>query len=255
MSKNFELLQKLGKEQELLGPTAPVRQSQTAAAPAPAVSSEARTDTPVGASLEQIAALVQNIFLAHGADAPRVVVFSSTEREAGCSWLCAHAAEVLASRVAGSVCLVDGNLHAPTLHQQLGVDNPNGLAEALVQLDPIRTFARPLRTQNLWLISSGVVTGNAVPLLSSDRMRLRMAELGKEFDFVLIDTAAMNVSHDAIGIGALADGVVLVLKANTSRRQTARQAVDDLQAGKARVLGAVLNQRTFPIPESIYKRL
>jgi hypothetical protein len=28
-----------------------------------------------------------------------------------------------------------------------------------------------------------------------------------------------------------------------------------LQAAKARVLGAVLNQRTFPIPDAIYNKL
>jgi Mrp family chromosome partitioning ATPase len=47
----------------------------------------------------------------------------------------------------------------------------------------------------------------------------------------------------------------MVLKANSSRRQTARQTVEELQAGNVKVLGAVLNQRTFPIPDAIYKRL
>ena len=79
------------------------------------------------------------------------------------------------------------------------------------------------------------------------------AELRKEFDFVLIDTAAMSVSNDAISLGSFSDGVVMVLKANASRRETARQAIQDLQGGNARVLGAVLNQRTFPIPDTIYK--
>jgi Mrp family chromosome partitioning ATPase len=45
------------------------------------------------------------------------------------------------------------------------------------------------------------------------------------------------------------------LKANSSRKETARGAVRELQAAKVRVLGAVLNQRTFPIPQSIYSKL
>jgi protein-tyrosine kinase len=53
----------------------------------------------------------------------------------------------------------------------------------------------------------------------------------------------------------LSDGVVLVLKANSSRREAARQALNEMQSANVRVLGAVLNQRTFPIPEKIYKRL
>ena len=251
MSKNFELFQKLGREQELLQPAtvADGRPAPMASPPA------ASADGTVAAGMEQIVALVQNVFLASGAAAPRTVVFSSPEPETGCTWVCKHAAEVLASRVAGSVCLVDGNLHAPAMHQQFSVDNPRGLAEALIEADPIRTFARLLAAPNLWLISSGADAEAARGLLGSDRMRLRITELRKEFDYVLIDTAAMSISHDATGIGSLADGVVLVLKANSSRRETARQAVDNLQAGKAKVLGAVLNQRTYPIPESIYKRL
>jgi len=56
-------------------------------------------------------------------------------------------------------------------------------------------------------------------------------------------------------MGASTDGLVLVLKANSSRRETARGAIHDLRTAKVRVLGAVLNQRTFPIPQSIYDRL
>jgi Mrp family chromosome partitioning ATPase len=46
-----------------------------------------------------------------------------------------------------------------------------------------------------------------------------------------------------------------MLKANSSRRDTARKAMQELQTGNVRALGAVLNQRTFPIPEALYKRL
>lgn len=74
-------------------------------------------------------------------------------------------------------------------------------------------------------------------------------------DYVLIDAAGLNVSNDAATLAAAADGVVLVLKANSSRRETVRKTVHELQAAKISVLGAVLNQRTFPIPESVYKRL
>jgi Mrp family chromosome partitioning ATPase len=48
---------------------------------------------------------------------------------------------------------------------------------------------------------------------------------------------------------------VLVLKANSTRKDRARNAVRDLQAAKVKVLGAVLNQRTFPIPDKLYNKL
>jgi Mrp family chromosome partitioning ATPase len=82
-----------------------------------------------------------------------------------------------------------------------------------------------------------------------------MTELRAEFDYVLIDTPAISSSNDATVLGAATDGLVVVLKANSSRRESARGAMQDLRAAKVRVLGAVLNQRTFPIPQSIYDKL
>jgi polysaccharide biosynthesis transport protein len=253
MSKNFELLQKLGKEQELLGPIDGKRREVLAEKVPPIAAASSGAATQPG--LEEVNALAQQIFLTSAADAPRIVVFASTEPGSGCSWVCTHLGEVLASRVTGSVCLVDANLRDPSLHQHFGCENENGMSDALVRLDPIRTFTRSLSSQNLWLIGAGSRGEEAQALLSSDRMRLRLAELRREFDYVLIDTAAMSICNDAIGLGCMCDGVVMVLKANASRRETARQAIQDLQSGKAKVLGAVLNQRTFPIPDSIYKKL
>jgi capsular exopolysaccharide synthesis family protein len=252
MSKNFELLQKLGKEQDLLNlpgsgnGQAAANVTGTAAAVSP---------QPVKPGLEEVSSFVQQVFLATGGSVPRTVVFTSTEPATGCSWVAAHTAEVLASRIAGSVCVVDANLRDPSLHQQFGLESRAGLAEALQQPDPIRGIVQASDLPNLFVLTAGLATADSQTLLASDRMRMRIHELRSEFDFVLIDVAAMNVGSDAISLGRLVDGVVLVLKANASRKQTARQAVQNLQEGKARVLGAVLNQRQFPIPESIYRRL
>jgi Mrp family chromosome partitioning ATPase len=86
-------------------------------------------------------------------------------------------------------------------------------------------------------------------------MHQRMSELRAEFDYVLLDVAPLNSSNHGRILGSWCDGVALVLKANSSNRKVARKALEELQAAKVPVLGAVLNQRTFPIPDSIYRRL
>ena len=48
-------------------------------------------------------------------------------------------------------------------------------------------------------------------------------------------------ASDAALLGRLVDGVVLVIRAGQTERDAARQAVRQLAAGRARVLGAVLN--------------
>ena len=253
MSRNFELLYQSGKMQELLQsqPQAEVLPSATtvdtsASTPSIEMGAEARNE---------IGRLVQSLFRVPDMKGPRRIVFAGNEPGCGCSWMCAHVAEVLASQVEASVCVVDCNLRSPSLHQEFGVENHHGLSELLQQSDPVHQYTHQLSRRNLWLLSCGSGTGDQQPSLGSHRMRTRMAELGAAFDYLVIDAPPLKGSNDAIVLGALSDGVVLVLKANSSRREVARRAVNDLQAANVTSLGAVLNQRQFPIPTAIYNRL
>ena len=256
MSRNFELLQRVGREQTLY--TTPTPAPEPIAMPEQPVTFSAPTAPQLaigGRELEEFTKLVQRVFVLPGNDAPRSVVFAATESGNGCSWVCARVADVLASQISGSVCLVDANLRRPGLHAQFSVENPKGLSDALLNPDPMRTFAHTVGRPNLWLVSSGSCADDGHGLLSSDRMRLRLSELRAEFDYVLIDASALTDTSDAVVLGSGADGVVLVLKANASRRESARKATQELQNARVRVLGAVLNQRTFPIPDSLYNKL
>ena len=169
-------------------------------------------------------------------------------------WPCAHAGEVLASQIGRSVCVVDCNLRRPTLHQQFKIENHHGLSDALRGEAPVREYARQIR-RNLWLMSCGADAENAAELLTSDRMRMRLTELSNEFDYLLLDVASLNGSNHGIVLGTLTDGLIIVLKAHSTRRDSSREVIQSLQSANVRVLGAVLNQRTFPIPETIYKRI
>ncbi len=81
------------------------------------------------------------------------------------------------------------------------------------------------------------------------------AELRLEFDYTVLHGPPAGLCSDAALLGYLSDGVILVLQANSTRRAAAQRAVQTLQATNARLLGSVLNGRTFPIPEGIYRRL
>jgi len=282
MSRNFELLQNIGKEEEYFQPDSLLKERAAAVAtpatehlaeptpeifdpsvaapernvePAPVTASEPLQFAMESSQLAELAKLVQRLFLLPGSEYNRTVVFTSSDAGNGCSWICARVGELLASQVTGSVCLVDANLHSPTLHEQFGVPNHHGLADALRQGGSIRGYVSQLSRRNLALISCGSEPNDSQAMLTTDRMRMRLSELRSEFDYVLIDCPSMSLSNEALALGAVADGVILVLKANATRKDRARNAVRDLQASKIKVLGAVLNQRTFPIPEKIYNKL
>jgi Mrp family chromosome partitioning ATPase len=150
---------------------------------------------------------------------------------------------------------VEGNFRTPSLPGLFGVDNHHGLADSLRQEGAIRGFAKQAGRDNVWLLSTGSLGRDDVNLLNCDRMKERIAELRSAFDYVLIDAPPLNSYADAMVFGRLADGVVLVLEANATRREAALRVAESLRSAKISVLGAVLNKRTFPIPSALYKRL
>jgi Mrp family chromosome partitioning ATPase len=91
--------------------------------------------------------------------------------------------------------------------------------------------------------------------VNTERLRWRITELREEFDYVVIDGPPLDVCSDALGLGKASDGIVMVLEANSTRKDTAAKAVASLRECQIPVLGAVLNKRTFPIPARLYKRL
>jgi Mrp family chromosome partitioning ATPase len=80
-------------------------------------------------------------------------------------------------------------------------------------------------------------------------------ELTSSFDWVLADIGPIEPAGRTAAMAGCADGVVLVVAANATRRAVALKVKEDIVAAGGRVLGAVLAERTFPIPEVIYRRL
>jgi Mrp family chromosome partitioning ATPase len=82
-----------------------------------------------------------------------------------------------------------------------------------------------------------------------------MGELREEFDYVLINSSPVCSFEDAVLLGQMADGLILVVEANSTRREAAQVAKNTCECAKVRLIGAILNNRTFPIPEALYRKL
>ena len=252
MSRNFELMQQAGRVREF----PPIQAEEPWVEEREVKSGSASRVFDFGQfAREESLRLVQRTFLLQTPDPPRAVVFAGIDHGNGCSQLCVQTAETLASNTRGSICLVDANLRSPSLPQLFGTTNHSGLTDALRQEGSIRSFVKPLRVRNIWLLSCGSMGTDAPSLLTSERLKNRFAELRKEFDYVLVDAPPLGRYADAITLGQVTDGFVLVLEANATRREVALTAAESLRAAHIRILGAVLNKRTFPIPTVLYKKL
>ena len=259
MSRNFELLQKTEKERELRREHESQRHLTLHDAQR---GSTATADIGHGAgpmlamdetSETEVIKLIQRLFLSAGAR--RSVVFASVASGDGCSWITARAATMLASHVSGTVCVVDANFRSPALHDYFAVGNNHGLKDALVEAHSVKDFAQRLPKENLWIMTSGSSVPADARLMTSSTFRTRVAELYREFDYVLFDTSPLGLYPDAITLAHIAEGVALVVGANSTRREMARRVVQDLENATVSLRGVVLNKRTVAIPDRLSHRL
>jgi Mrp family chromosome partitioning ATPase len=261
MSKNFELLRNVGIVDELFvqGPPNGDRsiQSKDEVVRTKLVSerriSSSRQEIN-GIAKDEIVKLVGRVFVFSNSHPPRTVCFSSVEGN-GSGEICLHTGESLAKQGVGSVCLVETNLHAHSIHRILQLDTSPGLSDALINSRPIGDYTVSIGRDNLRLLPPGSSASATQDLCAPDRLRARIMELKEQFAFVLVDAPALNSQADPAVLGNLTDGLILVLEANSTRRETARRAKQNLERANVRILGAILNNRTFPIPEALYRRL
>jgi Mrp family chromosome partitioning ATPase len=247
VSRNFDILHR-----ETIRPA----EFRPTAVPQPPASRSTHARDHRAGVENEILKLVQRVFILPGtSQAPEVVAFCGIEEGAGCSWVCARVSEVLAEQVSGRVCVIDANLRRPSLHDHFRVEKGAGFADAMKDSRPITEFARPTWISKLWLMTAGTVGSEPNGALNPARLRARFAELRAEFDYLLLDTPPMSSYDDAALLGQLTDGAVLVIGSSFTRRQPARMAKESLEAARVPVLGAVLNRRTYPIPEALYQRL
>jgi receptor protein-tyrosine kinase len=197
---------------------------------------------------EEMLRLVQRIFMSTKGIAPRQIVLCGVDRVNGSSSVCAMAGRTLAANSSRPVCLVDANVRSHRLSSLCGVEGTNSL------FGPSATLRDKCAKigDNLWLAGSNIMADNSRVLLPPVQLRERLSQLREEFEYMLIDAPGTSVCGDAQLLGQVADAAILVIEANDTRRLIARKAKDDLEASGVRLLGTILHNRSFPIPEKLY---
>jgi Mrp family chromosome partitioning ATPase len=244
MSRNFELMTQLGVELRETGKHAPVLPDRVLMMPV-------ASDNTSNAFREETLRLVQRVFLSANGSAPRQVVFCSVDGDGGSSSVCAYTAQTLALNSSLPVCLVDANIRSPRFSEIFGVNTTT----------PFSGTSESFRGQcvkvgnNLWLAGPELLADDGRVLLPVDDLKKRFAELRDTFGYLLIDAPGSTVCGDAQLLGQVADAAILVIEASSTRRLTARKAKESFDAMGVRLLGTVLHNRSFPIPERIYRKL
>jgi Mrp family chromosome partitioning ATPase len=190
---------------------------------------------------EQIQALVQQLFFRCDSPPVRRVGFAAADAPTGTAELCLRTARVLAEAGGYDIGLIDASVSSAPLHSQLEIP-AGGRSEAAWQI-----------ATRLWLVPRQSWLDDDASQRVSDESLSRLRHLMAEFDFSVLCCAP--VSWSTFRIGRACDGLVLVLAANRTRRVVAAEIGDQLQRAQVHLLGTVLTERRFPVPQGLYRSL
>jgi capsular exopolysaccharide synthesis family protein len=200
------------------------------------------------------------IFFAVSESAPRVVAVTSALRQEGVTQIAtALAMAGVESHTDQRIALVDCNLRHPRIAALLGLEAAPGLSDILNARATLENALNPLTVadsdRDLSVLTAGTEDGQPLGLFRSRQFKSLIGMLREQFDHVILDVPATNLYPDPQVIGSIADGVVLVVHAARTRRETVAEAKKRLEIARAKLLGVVLNRRTYPIPGFLYRSL
>jgi len=216
-----------------------------------AADADVRTESPLDAfTAEQVARLVHQVFFPASGKSRKQIVFSAVDEAVDVGGVCMLVAEALSTRVSERVAIVEAHAWS----RDAGIHPERWRPSERVGIAPIRAASNQL-SGNLWSVSGPVFWGGDAHAGSPAWVRDRLGELRSEFDYSVLHAPAAGLYSGTSLLGQASDGLVLVIEANYTRRSSAQKAKELLHGANVRVLGTLLSGRTFPIPESIYRRL
>ncbi len=195
---------------------------------------------PVSPAAEAFRALRNTIRFQAEAHAQKTLLVTSAGPQEGKSLVSANLASALA-QMGLHVALVDANLRTPSLHTAFDVSQEPGLADHLEHTESAPQFHENCGAKGLSLLTAGTVPENAPELLASRLMADLVAELALRSDHVILDTPPLLLAADAAAMARCVDGVLLVVRANQTRRNQVQRAKTMLSQVGAHVLGIVFN--------------
>lgn len=196
-------------------------------------------DAPRSSISEAYRMLQANLkFLSSDKQLQVITVTSSVPGE-GKSTVSANLA-VAKAELGHRVLLVDGDMRRPMQHHIWGLTNAEGLSDAIVgqvELDAAVKKVMP----NLDVLTAGVIPPSPLALLDSKRMASLIANFSQTYDFVIFDAPPLVVAADALTLGKMTDGILLVARPGVVDEGSAATAKDSLERSEQKVLGLVVN--------------
>ncbi len=204
-------------------------------------------------TVEEFQQLRKNLLATRSTRPLQLVLLVSSRHGEGATTTTALLGSTMAQ--GGRCLLIDANLRTPGLTRFFRASDAPGLCEALADDPSARQVSYvPTEVPNLFFMPTGRGPARVPYLFEGRPFDDLMSALRRDFDLILVDGAPMEMYADSAFLAPRADGVLLIVRAETTPLGAPQVSLRELERVGAQVLGAVLNRTQSYIPE-ILERL
>ena len=184
--------------------------------------------------------LFANIHFMSPDDPIRTIVMTSSIPNEGKTTTSLYLAQAIASS-GKSVVLVEADMRRRALAGLLRVHPKAGIYSVMVDAASLEQAVVETPTPNLYFLDVEPNIPNPADILASKRYAKLAKTLEDRFDYVVYDTPPVGTFIDAAILSTLADGVVLVVRPNYTKRVDVINSFEQLKKADANILGACAN--------------
>lgn len=136
--------------------------------------------------------------------------------------------------------LIDSNYINNKTSEIFGINSNIGLKEIIFDNAKLED-AIVKKNDNLHIISTGDVNVNTMSLLDSKAFDKLLKELNKDYDYIIIDTPAIQASADAKLLLRKVHGSILVVKAESTKKDIIKSTINDINNLSSNLIGIAFN--------------
>jgi len=136
--------------------------------------------------------------------------------------------------------LIDCDLRKPSMHKNFRISNLVGLSDVIIGKEKAKDAVHEYN-EYLSVLTSGKLPPNPSEMLGSKAMTNLIEVLKQSYDIIVLDSAPLQAVTDAQILSTKADGTILVVRAEKTKKDSVLQAKALLEKVGANILGVVLN--------------
>lgn len=170
------------------------------------------------------------------------IAFTSSVKGEGKTVTTMNVASALAQQMDTKVLVIECDLRRPQVHSALKLTPTPGLTNFLNDECTVADIIKGTKIPNLNAVCYGAVPPNPSELLSSEAMTDFIKQVEQEYDYIIFDTPPVGVVIDAVPIIKASDGVVVVVKNNSTTYPQLNKTLEFIERSGAKTLGVIINK-------------